>query len=102
MSLTPNDVSRIARLARLELDETMQAKALEELNSMLDLFETLQSVETTGVAPLAHPLSVHEEVSLRLREDQVTEPSSIEARQALMANAPAESDGLFLVPKVIE
>ncbi|NOL49321.1 Asp-tRNA(Asn)/Glu-tRNA(Gln) amidotransferase subunit GatC [Pelistega europaea] len=102
MSLTPKDVSRIARLARLELSEAAQAKALNELNSMLGLIEALQSVDTSGVIPLAHPLSVHEEISLRLREDVVTETASIENRQSLMANAPAESEGLFLVPKVIE
>lgn len=102
MSLNSADISRIARLARLELNEQEQAKALDELNSMLDLIEQLQSVDTTNVAPLAHPLSVHEEVSLRLREDIVTETPSIEQRQQLMSNAPAESEGLFLVPKVIE
>lgn len=102
MSLTSTDVSRIARLARLELSDQAQAKALNELNSMFDLIQALQSVDTSGVTPLAHPLSVHEEVSLRLRDDVVTEPSSTEVRQALMANAPAESEGLFLVPKVIE
>ena len=102
MSLTLNDVNRIARLSRLELDEQEQAQALLELNSMLGLIEQLQSVDTNGVTPLAHPLSVHEEISLRLREDTVTETSSLENRAELMANAPAESNGLFLVPKVIE
>ncbi|ETD68930.1 glutamyl-tRNA amidotransferase subunit C [Pelistega indica] len=102
MSLTLNDVNRIARLSRLELDEQEQAQALLELNSMLGLIAQLQSVDTSGVTPLAHPLSVHEEISLRLREDIVTETSSLEKRAELMANAPAESNGLFLVPKVIE
>lgn len=102
MSLTPADVSRIARLARLELNEQEQATALNELNSMLGLIEQLQSVDTSGVHPLAHPLSVHEEVSLRLREDVVTETPSEETRALLMSNTPAESEGLFLVPKVIE
>lgn len=102
MSLTPADVSRIARLARLELDPAEQAQALTELNSMLSIIAALQSVDTEGVEPLAHPLSVHEEVHLRLRDDVVTETASIEQRQALMANAPASAEGLFLVPKVIE
>ncbi len=102
MSLTPADVSRIARLARLELNEQEQATALNELNSMLGLIEQLQSVDTSGVQPLAHPLSVHEEISLRLREDIVTETPSEQTRASLMSNTPAESEGLFLVPKVIE
>ena len=102
MSLTSADVHRIARLARLELNASAQDKALDELNSMLGLIEQLQSVDTTGVAPLAHPLSVHQEITLRLREDEVTESASLEKRDALMSNAPAQAEGLFLVPKVIE
>lgn len=102
MSLTPNDVSRIARLSRLELNDQEQSQATVELNSMLGLIAQLQSVDTSGVEPLAHPLSAHEEISLRLRDDVVTETSSLEKRAELMANAPAESNGLFLVPKVIE
>ena len=102
MSLTPADVSRIARLARLELDQAQQAQALTELNSMLSIIAQLQSVDTQGVEPLAHPLSVYEDVHLRLRDDVVTATSSLDEREALMANAPAKAEGLFLVPKVIE
>lgn len=102
MSVTASDVTRIARLARLALDPAAQEKALVELNKMLDLIETLQAVDTQGVEPLAHPLSAYENVQLRLREDSVTETASIAQRDALMANAPATSEGLFLVPKVIE
>ncbi len=103
MALNEQDVARIARLARIELTPEKLQRARGELNDMLGLIERLQSVDTTGVEPLAHPLSVHEEVVLRLRDDAVTEPAGSEARRAeLMANAPAAQDGLFLVPKVIE
>lgn len=102
MSLTPADVNRIARLARLELDPAEQAQALTELNSMLSVIAELQSVDTQGIEPLAHPLSARKQVQLRLREDVVTETASLEQREALMANAPASAQGLFLVPKVIE
>ena len=103
MVLNDQDVARIARLARIELTPEKLDRARGELNAMFGLIERLQAVDTQGVEPLAHPLSVHEEVVLRLCEDAVTEPAgSAERREALMANAPASQDGLFLVPKVIE
>ena len=59
-------------------------------------------MDTTGVEPLAHPLSAHQDLTLRLREDVITETSSESGRDAMLANAPATENGLFLVPKVIE
>lgn len=102
MALTDQEVARIARLARLHLSPDQQAQAQTDLNKILGIIETLQSVDTKGVEPLAHPLASVSDVHLRLREDVVTEASSIERRAALMANAPGASEGLFLVPKVIE
>jgi aspartyl-tRNA(Asn)/glutamyl-tRNA(Gln) amidotransferase subunit C len=102
MALTENDVNRIARLSRLELDPAEQAQALTDLNSILGLIEKLQAVDTQGIEPLAHPLSAIQDIALRLREDTVTETPSENTRSRLMANAPAQEDGLFLVPKVIE
>lgn len=102
MSLTPAEVNRIARLSRLELTDSEQKQALTELNSMLGLIQALQSVNTENIIPLSHPLSVCEAISLRLREDKVTENSSTDTRKSLMSNAPADAEGLFLVPKVIE
>ena len=63
------------------------------------LVEKMRSVDTTGIEPLAHPLGAIQDVTLRLREDRVSEPNNIEANQR---NAPAVENGLFLVPKVIE
>ncbi|GAA4412481.1 aspartyl/glutamyl-tRNA(Asn/Gln) amidotransferase subunit C [Advenella faeciporci] len=102
MSLSLEDVTRISRLARLELTPEKKEQTLNELNNILGLIEKLQSVDTTGVEPLAHPLSAHEDITLRLREDVITETSSESGRDALLANAPATENGLFLVPKVIE
>jgi aspartyl-tRNA(Asn)/glutamyl-tRNA(Gln) amidotransferase subunit C len=107
MALTENDVTRIARLARLELAEGQRERVLKDLNGIFGLIEKLQSVDTAGVEPLMHPISAIEDVTLRLREDRVTEATAADAtaldvRQALLANAPAIQDGLFLVPKVIE
>ena len=52
--------------------------------------------------PMAHPLSARQQISLRLREDKALPSGTVESRQAMMRNAPAEQDGLFLVPTVIE
>jgi len=102
MALTDTDVTRIARLARLDLTGDTRARVLKDLNGIFGLIEQLQAVDTRGVEPLTHPISAIEDVVLRLREDAATEPSSEETRGALLANAPATEDGLFLVPKVIE
>jgi aspartyl-tRNA(Asn)/glutamyl-tRNA(Gln) amidotransferase subunit C len=102
MALNENDVARIARLARIELTPERRAHALQELNGMLHIIERLQQEDTTGVEPLAHPLSAHEDVALRLREDRVAETGTEAGRQDLMRNAPEARDGLFLVPKVLE
>ena len=99
MSLSATDVSRIARLARLHMDESEIAAVQGQLNGIFGLIEAMQAVDTTGVKPLAHPLSAVQPVALRLMDDAVSEPN---AREAYLANAPAAERGLFLVPRVIE
>ncbi|EXU79288.1 glutamyl-tRNA amidotransferase subunit C [Comamonas aquatica DA1877] len=59
----------------------------------------MQAVDTSGVQPLAHPVAAIQDIALRLREDVASEPNQ---REANMRNAPAQGEGLFLVPKVIE
>jgi aspartyl-tRNA(Asn)/glutamyl-tRNA(Gln) amidotransferase subunit C len=102
MAITEQDVARIARLARIELSPDESTRAQKELNGILGLIEQLQAVDTTGIQPMAHPLSAHQDIKLRLREDGAAPTHTLEERQALMANSPAEGDGLFLVPTVIE
>lgn len=98
MALTLQDVSRIAHLARLELSPPDQALMLEQLNGFFGIVEQMSAVDTSGVEPLYTPLSAVQEVTLRLRDDVVTE----HAERALnQRSAPAVEDGLFLVPKVI-
>ena len=99
MALTPQDVSRIAHLARLELGAAEQASMLTQLNGFFSIVEQMSAVETGGVEPLYTPLSAVQEVSLRLRDDSVTETDGRERNQR---SAPAVEAGLFLVPKVIE
>ena len=102
MTLSKEDVGRLGRLARIELSPEERDRARQELNRILPLFAQLQAVDTQGVEPLAQPLSAHADIALPLRQDAVTAPSSPDRRAELMANAPDASDGLFLVPKVLE
>ncbi len=99
MALTPQDVSRIAHLARLELSTAEQAQMLAQLNGFFGIVEQMSAVDTRGVEPLYTPLSAVQDVSLRLREDVVSETVD---RAANQRSAPAVEEGLFLVPKVIE
>lgn len=99
MALTPEDVSRIADLARLELQPDERAALLGQLNGFFRIVERMSAVDTRGVEPLYTPLSALHEVAAPLREDAVTE---VDERAANQASAPEVADGLFLVPKVIE
>ena len=95
MSLTPADVARIAKLARLDLSPNEAETTRNQLNAVFSIFEQLQAVNTEGVAPMTHPTSSR----LRLREDRVSESNQREAYQKV---APETAGGLYLVPKVIE
>lgn len=100
MSLDLSDVKRLARLAQLDLNENQAAQTLDKLNGIFALVEQMRVVDTSGVEPLNHPIAAYQnDVALRLREDQVTEPNRREDYQQV---APATQDGLYLVPKVIE
>lgn len=99
MSLTSNDIVRIAHLARLELKPDESIRMLAQLNDFFDVVEQMRAVDTTGIEPLAHPVVVLSDMALRLREDTVREPDQRELNQQ---SAPAVENGLFLVPKVIE
>ena len=99
MALTPEDVSRIASLARLDLSPAEQAAMLTQLGGFFRIVEQMSAVDTSGVEPLYTPLSAVQQVALRLRDDAVTEANERDANQQ---SAPAVEDGLFLVTKVIE
>ena len=95
MSLSEDDVAKIAQLARLAIEPRETESLGRELSNILDLVAQKDAVDTTGVSPMAHPL----EMAQRLREDVVTEE---DRRDLYQAGAPAVENGLFLVPKVIE
>jgi aspartyl-tRNA(Asn)/glutamyl-tRNA(Gln) amidotransferase subunit C len=99
MSLTTADIARIANLARLELKPVESERMLTQINGFFEMVEKMRAVDTSGIAPLAHPVATIQDIVLRLREDQVSESNNREANQR---NAPAIERGLFLVPKVIE
>lgn len=95
MSLSLDDVSRIARLARIEISSAEAEHTRDQLNGILAFVEQLQAVNTDGIEPMAHAVDVVQ----RLRTDAVTEADRREAFQAI---APETEAGLYLVPKVIE
>lgn len=95
MSLSPDDVKRIARLARIDISDAEADVSQTRLNAIFDLIATMRAVDTAGIAPMAHA----QDVSQRLRDDVVTETDRHIAFQAI---APAIEDALYLVPKVIE
>jgi aspartyl-tRNA(Asn)/glutamyl-tRNA(Gln) amidotransferase subunit C len=95
MSLSPDDVKRIARLARIEISDDEALATQSRLNAIFELIETMQAVDTRGVEPMAHA----GDVSQRLRADVPTETN---LRDKFQAVAPAVDKGLYLVPKVIE
>jgi aspartyl-tRNA(Asn)/glutamyl-tRNA(Gln) amidotransferase subunit C len=95
MSLSLDDVKRIALLARIAIDEGEGQQVLAQLQSIFGLIEELQAVDTAGVEPMSHA----QDVVQRLRPDQVTEGDQ---RQLYQSIAPQVENGLYLVPKVIE
>jgi len=95
MSLSREDVYRIAHLARIEINEAQASATLAQLNDIFAMIEKMQRVNTDGVEPMSHPLGG----SQRLREDSVSESGQ---RAEIMQNAPEQIDGLFLVPRVLE
>ncbi len=95
MSLTLDDIQRIAHLARIRLEDSDAATTQSHLNGLFALVEQMQSVDTTGIAPMAHARDVHQ----RLRADVITETDHRDAFQAI---APQTEAGLYLVPRVVE
>lgn len=95
MSLNSQDIKRIAHLARIEVNDDEAQATLNKLTGIMALIEEMQAVNTEGIAPMSHS----QDVTQRLREDQVTETNQRGLYQSI---APSVEDGLYLVPKVIE
>ncbi len=95
MSLSLADVEKVARLARLAMNDQELQAAQGQLNNIFGLIAEMQAVDTKGIEPMSHA----QDVAQRLREDKVTEPNQREAFQTI---APQVENGLYLVPQVIE
>ena len=123
MKLTPEELKRIAHLARITVSESDVAALQTQLNGIFGLIDELQAVDTKDIEPLSHPLDVISNLAQRLREDRVTENDKRHANTVYVpdgesvffqeeatddwwtdvaANAPAVEHGLFLVPKVLD
>jgi aspartyl-tRNA(Asn)/glutamyl-tRNA(Gln) amidotransferase subunit C len=95
LRLSREEVKHIALLARLGIDEADLEKFSEQLSNILENFEILQRVDTTGVPPTSHPVALNNVI----RDDEVA-PSF--APGEILANAPEEEDGCFRVRAVLE
>ena len=89
------DVTHLAGLARLALDEAAQAQVGDDLKSIMAVIDAMQAINTDGVKPLSHPL----DASARLRADVVSESPDPEHFQQ---TAPSTGDHYYLVPRVVE
>lgn len=95
MSLSLEDVKKVARLARLAVDDAEVQAAHTQLSGIFGLIAEMQAVDTTGVEPMSHA----QDLSQRLREDVVSESDQ---RALFQSIAPQVEAGLYLVPQVIE
>lgn len=95
MSITREQITHLAHLARLQTDPEQAAFYAEQLSRIMELVEQMNRIDTTGIAPMSHP----QETALRLREDRV---DAQDRRAEYQQIAPATEQGLYLVPRVIE
>jgi aspartyl-tRNA(Asn)/glutamyl-tRNA(Gln) amidotransferase subunit C len=96
MSLTRQDVEKIAHLARLSISEQEMPVYVTSLSSIVNFVDELSQAQVGTVVPMAHPLDGQHQ---RLRPDAVTESDHHETYQQ---NAPAVTAGLYVVPRVID
>ena len=95
MALDTDTVRRIARLARIHVDDADLAPLADELNNILGWIEQLDEVDTDGVEPMTSAV----EMVQRLRADAMNDG---DLQDKVLANAPDAADGFFAVPKVVE
>ena len=95
MTLSLDDVKRIAALARISVSDAEAEQALSQLARIFGLIERMQTVDARGIEPMSHA----QDLAMRLREDRVSEADQRELFQAV---APQVEAGLYLVPKVID
>lgn len=96
MSVTAQDIDRTARLAKLRIDEGEIPAYVRNLNNLLKLVDDMSRVNTDNIDPMSHPM---EGQTQRFRQDKITEENQREIFQII---APQVTEGLYIVPKVIE
>lgn len=92
--LTREAVARVAHLSRLEFTDEELDKQFEQLGAIIEMMDSLAEIDTEGVTPLNHVMDIHNV----FREDTVHESMGAEK---VLANAPAESENMFQVPKIV-
>lgn len=95
MSVSHSDVKIIASLAQLNLEECATDTYAHEMSEILAMIHQMQKIDTSKIEPMPHP----QDIQLRLRSDEVTEP---EQHDELQSIAPSTDNGLYLVPKVLD
>lgn len=95
MSISSEDVRRLAQLAALGIDEHESQRVAHQLNDVFKLIERMSAIDTQHIQPMSHP----QDIGLRLRDDLVTATNQ---RDEFLRPAPKTEAGLFLVPRVIE
>ena len=95
MRIDHDDIQKLAQLARIGIDEDIAEDVAAKISDILTMVEQMQSSDTAGIEPMAHPLDAVQ----RLRPDEVDESDQ---RSAFQAIAPATENGLYLVPSVID
>lgn len=95
MALDTSDIDKIAKLAKLKLNDELRQDVTEKLGNVIDLIDQLQLIDVDGIAPMSNPLDQKQ----RLRDDVVTETDQ---REKLQAIAPSTAEGHYLVPQVID
>jgi aspartyl-tRNA(Asn)/glutamyl-tRNA(Gln) amidotransferase subunit C len=95
MSVDQATVRRIARLARIKLDQADVPQMQDELNAILAFVEQLDEVDVDGVEAMTSVMPM----ALKTRRDVVTDGGNA---ALVLSNAPASQDGFFVVPKVVE
>lgn len=95
MSLSKDDVAKVARLARIRMNDEQLEQMAPQLSKIIGFVEQLSEVNTDNVEPLANVV----DITLQLREDKVTDGDCVDK---VLANAPESTQGYFVVPKVVE
>ena len=95
MSINKSDIEHLCNLSKLNLDDEEQSVFLSQMQSILDMIEELEEVDTGDIEPMAHPLKMTQ----RLRVDEVTEFND---REKYQKNTDFAEDGFYKVPKVID